>query len=274
LTVKYPELTPYQFASNMPIIAIDLDGEEAKIVTIYYSAQNGQEFYRTVQNDKSVINQTLNVTTTIHKYPVSTQNGTIYKQVGPDELTLNRPVNFQTGRIDLTNNNELAWGAKVSDRFRSKLKEIATNLDINPDYLMSAMAFESDETFSPSIKNRNSSATGLIQFMNSTASGLGTTTKELSKMTSEQQLDYVEKYFKGYKGKLKNIEDVYMVILYPVAVGKSDDYVVFKKDDKITGAAYSANAGLDANNDGIVTKQEATAPVKKKLEKGENKYKE
>jgi hypothetical protein len=29
---KYPELTPYQFASNMPISAIDLDGEEAKLI--------------------------------------------------------------------------------------------------------------------------------------------------------------------------------------------------------------------------------------------------
>nr|MBK9652964.1 RHS repeat-associated core domain-containing protein [Bacteroidota bacterium] len=30
LTKQYPELTPYQFASNSPIMAIDLDGEEAK----------------------------------------------------------------------------------------------------------------------------------------------------------------------------------------------------------------------------------------------------
>ena len=28
LTKKYPELTPYQFASNAPIVAIDLDGLE------------------------------------------------------------------------------------------------------------------------------------------------------------------------------------------------------------------------------------------------------
>ncbi|WP_166437314.1 RHS repeat-associated core domain-containing protein [Niastella caeni] len=33
LTKKYPELTPYQFASNTPIAAIDLDGLEAKIST-------------------------------------------------------------------------------------------------------------------------------------------------------------------------------------------------------------------------------------------------
>ena len=32
LSVQYPELTPYQFASNMPIAAIDLDGLESKLV--------------------------------------------------------------------------------------------------------------------------------------------------------------------------------------------------------------------------------------------------
>jgi hypothetical protein len=32
LTKQYPELTPYQFASNTPIQAIDLDGGEAKMV--------------------------------------------------------------------------------------------------------------------------------------------------------------------------------------------------------------------------------------------------
>ena len=35
LTSKYPELTPYQFASNTPIRAVDLDGGEAKIVDYY-----------------------------------------------------------------------------------------------------------------------------------------------------------------------------------------------------------------------------------------------
>ena len=33
LTGSYPELTPYQFASNMPIQAVDLDGLE-----MYYAA--------------------------------------------------------------------------------------------------------------------------------------------------------------------------------------------------------------------------------------------
>ncbi|WP_347067445.1 RHS repeat-associated core domain-containing protein [Flavobacterium sp. WV_118_3] len=38
LTKSYPALTPYQFASNTPIMAIDLDGMEAKVVT--YGVKN------------------------------------------------------------------------------------------------------------------------------------------------------------------------------------------------------------------------------------------
>jgi RHS repeat-associated protein len=34
LTITYPFFTPYQFASNLPIAAIDLDGEESKITII------------------------------------------------------------------------------------------------------------------------------------------------------------------------------------------------------------------------------------------------
>ena len=44
ITAKYPELTPYQFASNRPIDAIDLDGLEAKSVT----AQPSGHYHSTV----------------------------------------------------------------------------------------------------------------------------------------------------------------------------------------------------------------------------------
>jgi hypothetical protein len=39
LATKYPELTPYQFASNTPIRAIDLDGLEAAAVDAYKKAK-------------------------------------------------------------------------------------------------------------------------------------------------------------------------------------------------------------------------------------------
>ena len=47
LTNDYPELTPYQFASNTPISSIDLDGAEAKIVTygIKESSEHNDDNY-------------------------------------------------------------------------------------------------------------------------------------------------------------------------------------------------------------------------------------
>jgi RHS repeat-associated protein len=54
LQKKYPELTPYQFASNTPIQAIDLDGLERAIVTIYNNAKTGIPAI-TVTTDKKAI---------------------------------------------------------------------------------------------------------------------------------------------------------------------------------------------------------------------------
>jgi RHS repeat-associated protein len=43
LMASYPELTPYQFASNTPIAAIDLDGLEGYRYTEYYERQDGKK---------------------------------------------------------------------------------------------------------------------------------------------------------------------------------------------------------------------------------------
>ena len=47
-----------------------------------------------------------------------------------------------------------------------------------------------------------------------------------------EQLDYVRLYFVGCKGKLNTVDDLYMAILWPAGIGKSDDYVLFDRDDK------------------------------------------
>lgn len=163
----------------------------------------------------------------------------------------------------------LAWGKKVSEEFRQRVIEIASSLGTDPNYLMACMAFESAETFSPAIKNAaGSGAVGLIQFMPSTAQALGTDTDELASMTAEEQLDYVEEYFAPKSGKLESLDDVYMAILWPAAVGKPSNYVLFAKNDPDHPKRYIQNAGLDFNKDGIITKAEAADKVRKKLEKG------
>ncbi len=159
----------------------------------------------------------------------------------------------------------LCWGAKVSPSFKAKVIEVSRALELNPDYLMACMAFESGESFSPKKTNTaGSGATGLIQFMPRTAKGLGTTTEKLAAMTPEQQLDYVEQYLKSYKGKMHSLEDVYMAILYPADIGKPVSTGVFSDPS----VAYSQNKGLDTDKDGKVSIGEISAKIRSEYEKG------
>jgi hypothetical protein len=165
----------------------------------------------------------------------------------------------------------IAWGAKVSNEFRVQVRNIARILRCDPNHLLAAMAFETGETFSPSIRNRVSGATGLIQFMPRTAERLGTTTDALAQLTAEQQIDYVQMYMQPYTGRLNSIEDVYMAILWPAAIGRPNSTVLMSRDSSNAGnrRAYEQNRGLDADNDGNITKGEAAEPVRRKLTKGQ-----
>jgi hypothetical protein len=163
----------------------------------------------------------------------------------------------------------LAWGAKVEQDFRDKVFAICKALAINPQFLMACMAFESAETFNAAVKNAaGSGAVGLIQFMPQTAHMLGTSTEELVSKTNVQQLDDVENYFKPSAGKIVSLSDMYMAILWPAAIGKPDDWVLFDQNDTNHPALYIQNKGLDFNKDGKITKIEASYGVLKKLEIG------
>lgn len=107
---------------------------------------------------------------------------------------------------------------------------------------------------------------GLIQFIKPTAVGLGTTTDALAKMTVLEQLEYVEKYFTPYAGKVKSISGLYMCILWPAAAGKADDFVLWTKEKQPT--TYKQNAGLDMNLDGTITVGECSHKVVNALVEG------
>ena len=161
----------------------------------------------------------------------------------------------------------MAWGAKVSPLFKERIRWIADTLGCSPNDLMACMAWESGESFRPDIKNAaGSGATGLIQFMPSTAKGLGTTTAALAALTAEDQLNYVYKYFRPYAGRLHNLGDIYMAILWPKGVGQPDHYVLFDRSKAPT--TFRQNAGLDGNRDGLVTRAECLVKINEKLAKG------
>lgn len=161
----------------------------------------------------------------------------------------------------------LAWGAKVSADFRAKVRTIASRLGVAADDLMACMAWETGRTFSPSVRNAaGSGATGLIQFMPATAKALGTTTDALARMSALEQLDYVERYFAPYRGRMRNLGDLYMAILWPAGVGKADSYVLWDRTTRPT--TYRQNAGIDINRDGRITRGEALAKVSGLLAEG------
>lgn len=104
--------------------------------------------------------------------------------------------------------------------YADDIVRVSDGLGIDPGWLANVINFESGGN--PQARNPSSSATGLIQFISSTAARLGTYTDALYGMTGKQQMAYVEKYFSTYKGRLSSQEDVYMAVFYPAAIGNPD----------------------------------------------------
>ncbi len=141
---------------------------------------------------------------------------------------------------------------------------VARRVGMDGLWLMAIMDFGTGGTFSAQVENPYSGFVGLIQFGPGAAADLGTSVGALSQMTEIEQLAYVEAYFamriRQY-GPLRTLEDAYMAVLYPAAIGRSAGYVLFRAPE----TAYVQNAHLDANSDGAVTKAEAVAPVRARL---------
>jgi len=164
---------------------------------------------------------------------------------------------------DNLNRKEMAADWVQDLPFIQKVQDVAKSLNCSYIDLLCCMAFETGRTFNPGLRN-SIGATGLIQFIKPTAIALGTTTDALAAMTRVEQMAYVQTYFKkGPVAKVANpqLEDLYMQILWPAAVGKPLDYVLFRAPDK----AYEQNKGLDREKKGYVTKQDAASKVRDQL---------
>ncbi|BAP30513.1 uncharacterized protein CHSO_1476 [Chryseobacterium sp. StRB126] len=131
---------------------------------------------------------------------------------------------------------DLVWGKKIDCNERKKVIEVAKNLNVDPNWLMTVMALETIETFRPSIDN-GVGYVGLIQFGKEAAKTIKTTQDQLIKMSFIEQMDYVQKHLVSNKAKYKTLTDLYLAVLYPSACGHGSekDYVV------LHGAAYRNN---------------------------------
>lgn len=161
----------------------------------------------------------------------------------------------QMAAVSNTVRADIPANIREDKAFMSEVNRLAGKYKTSADAILGVMSFETGSSFDPSKRNTVSGATGLIQFLPSTAKALGTTTEKLAAMSRAQQMRYVEKYFDQFNLDAPTDKDLYMAVLWPKAIGKSDDFVLFTEGTK----AYEQNSGLDRNKDGKVTKAEAAA---------------
>ena len=155
--------------------------------------------------------------------------------------------------------NFIEYVKENREEFATKVADICNQLNIKPDWLMFVMWFES--RLNPQAVNPISGATGLIQFMPSTARGLGTTTAVLKRMNNVQQLDYVLAYLRPYKGRMKRWIDVYLAVFYPRAMGNPNFVItsdIVAKQNKI----FDLNKDLDISVKEIETVLRRQIPEK------------
>lgn len=119
--------------------------------------------------------------------------------------------------------------------FKEKLKQISNEIGISENSIIKLMKFESG--LDSSIKN-SIGCVGLIQFCPDNIGGTSKTIDgkiySLSDLQNnlELQLDAIKEFWsKGKRdGKIKTAKDLYVYNFFPVAAGKSDDYVLQTKN--------------------------------------------
>lgn len=146
-----------------------------------------------------------------------------------------------------------------------KVIEVASELGINPNWLLAVIYFETAKTFSPS-KTNSIGSVGLIQFTRDksgvaykTINGKKYVLTDIAKMSFESQMDLVLEYFKEVKrtsGKsLNSFMDVYFAVFFPKALNQSSSYIL--QTVGLTASLIAKqNPIFDSNKDAKITKSE------------------
>ena len=136
-----------------------------------------------------------------------------------------------SSNLDLSKISDTGKQLLENPIFKEKLKEISDSIHIDENSIIKLMKHESG--LNPSIKN-SIGCVGLIQFCPDSGGG-ATKTISGKKYSLEEirtnlgtQMDAIKDFWlTGYNsGKIKKPADLYIYNFFPVAAGKSDDYVL------------------------------------------------
>lgn len=161
-------------------------------------------------------------------------------------------------------------GMKLPANCEQPLVEMCKSLGIkNVDDLKAVIYAESSGN--PQAVNKDSGASGLIQFMPKTIEALNkradvleaykgpVTMDRLRQMSAKDQIPLIKAYFEMAKkqagfedGRQLNAADVYALVFCPAKAKQENFYTRGSK-------AYALNSGCDLNKDGVITKAEMGA---------------
>ena len=141
---------------------------------------------------------------------------------------------------------------RAPQEFLRKLIQGAIERGWDYDSLLGHISIES-AGFQTDAKNPHGSASGLIQIIESEAKKLGTTTGAIRRMSFEQQLPYVFKYFDNYREAwgLPTLQGSdYRFLGYGKSPRLKEEAVLFEAPSR----EYEQNANAeDSNKDGKIT---------------------
>lgn len=148
----------------------------------------------------------------------------------------------------------------LTPELEAALRSLASELGTSGEDLIALVRFETGGTFATDARNPNSGATGLIQFMPSTAEKLGTTTAALANMNHAEQIPVMREYFRrvadgkwaGPAGKLDTTQSLYMAVFYP-------KYRYEPANKRFPDSVIQANPGITTPADYIRKVQEYNA---------------
>jgi len=144
----------------------------------------------------------------------------------------------------------MRYPGNYSEEVYQAAKKVSDYFGWPVNWQLFVISIESANTFDTAVVNPGSGASGLWQFMPSTAKALGTSVEAVRQMTADQQADLVIKYLKQFDtDKVQSAADAYGLIFYPAMVGKGPEY-------KITGQAAIQNPLFDLNGNQEITKAE------------------
>lgn len=176
--------------------------------------------------------------------------GWILKPAAEQTTPLGRALAFDP--IKWVTGQPQAW-EEGNTGFLQGVNDTAGRLGIRPEDLLKVMNAQSG--LNPAARDRETGATGLLGFTEEEAKSVGTTTRDLGRMTREEQLPFVERLLRerGVRAGM-GLEQLY-------AAGVADNGGETGTLWHEGAIEYTRNQSLDANRDGIITSREAVQKV-------------